>query len=154
MIDYLCDECEIVRSGGAPEPWEHVSICSKWKPDPASFLTIGTSSSNVTFVIGDPAKKSTFDERWAAIVQLEDEVHTAKKNDYTGGKDPLANYRAAAALVGLTVEMGMLMRMMEKVQRLSVLLGGTERQVMDETLTDTCIDIAVLAKLIAIAEGE
>ena len=92
-----------------------------------------------------------FNRRFEELLDRERAIHDAKRNDYTGGQDPLANYRFASALVGLPVELGMLQRVGEKVYRLSVLLCGQEQQVKDETIIDTCLDIAIIAKLIAIA---
>ena len=95
----------------------------------------------------------SFEQRFKELIDQEQVIHDAKRNDYTGKQDPLANYRFASALVGLSVEQGMLQRVAEKIFRLSVLLGGEgqEQQVKDESIVDTCLDIAIISKLIAIA---
>lgn len=97
------------------------------------------------------AVATIFEQRFKQLIEREQAIHDAKRNDYTGGQDPLANYRFSSSLVGLTVEQAMLQRIGEKVYRLSVLLGGQKQQVNDESILDTCLDIAIIAKLIAIA---
>lgn len=92
----------------------------------------------------------TFDELYDRLLADEKRLHDAKRNDYTGGADPLANYRAAADAVGLQPWQVMLSRLYEKAYRLKVLMGGTEQMVRDETIRDTCLDISVLSKLLVL----
>lgn len=97
-----------------------------------------------------------FDELYDKLLEDEKRLHDAKRNDYTGGGDPLANYKAAATAVDIEVWRVLLSRMQEKMYRLKVLLGGTRRQVA-ESIVDTCLDISVIAKLVAVwyeLEGE
>lgn len=96
-----------------------------------------------------------FDAAFDALLDRERTIHDAKRNDYTGGLDPLYNYRKSAEVMGISCALGMVGRLQEKVTRLSVLLrDGAERKVEDEKIADTCIDIAIIAKLIAIEAGD
>lgn len=90
-----------------------------------------------------------FDELYDKLLEDEKRLHDAKRNDYTGSGDPLANYRAAAASVDIEVWKVLLSRMQEKMYRLKVLLGGTKQQVA-ESIADTCLDVSVIAKLVAV----
>lgn len=121
--------------------------------------------------MGDSEEVTKFERKWAELVAREREVHTAKRLRYTGGGDPLANYRQTSeglcmlidALISDTAakllrERGampaMIARLTEKLQRITVMLGQHDflypQQGEDETFEDTCIDIAVIAKLCAI----
>lgn len=76
-------------------------------------------------------------------------LQQAKRNDYVGDRpDPLANYQATADFLGTTVELVLLGRAFEKMQRVKVLLSGTKAQVSDETIEDTLLDISIIAELI------
>lgn len=92
----------------------------------------------------------SFDELYDKLLEEEKRLHDAKRNDYTGGGDPLANYKDSAASIDVPVWKVLLSRMREKEYRLKVLLGGTERKVANETVLDTCLDIGIIAKLIAV----
>ena len=75
-------------------------------------------------------------------------IHYDKRNDYTGGKDPLENYRRSAEVIGVTPEQIMLARIQEKVTRLGNLLRGVEQKVKDESIEDALLDTANIALLI------
>lgn len=98
-------------------------------------------------------------EQWSArfsrqLVQIED-LNKKKRNDYTGGKHPLENYRRSAAVINVTAPQIMLSRIQEKVTRAGNLMTGTKQKVMDESLADSLLDIAVIALLIKTElEGE
>lgn len=90
-----------------------------------------------------------FEEAYKAAIALMIDIHDTKRNDYTGGNaDPLANYRASAAIIDREAHHIMLARIQEKVNRVGVLFGNTEQQVADEKVTDTLLDIANIALLI------
>jgi hypothetical protein len=79
------------------------------------------------------------------------EIHDTKRNDYTGGKSRLHNYEASAELIGISTVRNMLSRTHEKVVRVANLTGDTERQVKDESIEQTLLDIANIALLMAAA---
>ena len=86
---------------------------------------------------------------WEALYERLAHIRRTKQNDYTGGQlDDMANYRNAAEFVDMPMGKLLLARMQEKMYRLKMFLGGTERKVSDETFTDTCVDIANLALLL------
>ena len=79
------------------------------------------------------------------------EVFERKNADYTGGSDdPFANFKFAAEVAGVSVEQGLLVRMADKMSRLSSLLGkGKEPRVKDEAAFDTAHDLAVYALILS-----
>ena len=75
----------------------------------------------------------------------------AKNSDYTGGKgakDVFANFKAAE-FVDVHPVSGLLMRLMDKVQRIRSFVNDKELRVANESVEDACDDIvnyAILAK--------
>lgn len=66
---------------------------------------------------------------------------TRRKNaDYAGVDDPFKNFHNAE-VVGVSLEQGILVRMMDKISRISNLVKQ-EAQVKDESIEDTLIDLA------------
>jgi hypothetical protein len=88
-------------------------------------------------------------------VELEEiyALHAAKRSDYTAeSADRLANYRFSSSMVGLSVERGMFMRLSEKLYRIkSIMDKGGDVKVLDEGLTDTLRDVAVIAILMKLS---
>jgi hypothetical protein len=81
---------------------------------------------------------------------------TAKKKnaDYTGASnDPFANFRQIGSLVqveGIDINIiGFITRMSDKLSRLASFAAQGTYQVSDETFTDTCLDLANYAILLA-----
>ncbi len=74
-----------------------------------------------------------------------------KNNDYTGGKtsqDPFANFNAASVL-GIDPVQGLLLRVIDKIQRIRSFTNDKELKVANESVEDACDDIvnyAILAK--------
>jgi hypothetical protein len=71
----------------------------------------------------------------------------AKNKDYAGNGDPFANFRNSEA-VGVSTARGMLVRMMDKVARISNLITRPPA-VANESLLDTCVDLAMYALILA-----
>ena len=75
--------------------------------------------------------------------------HTAvelmkKKNaDYAGndGLEPFANFTRVESMGICSTESGMLVRLTDKMSRLSSFLRSGKMQVTDESFNDTCIDV-------------
>ena len=90
--------------------------------------------------------KATEKETNPLLIDLEEtyrealETSRRKNNDY-GGSDgnPYANF-FNSTIVGVSVEKGILVRMMDKVSRISTLLEK-EAQVKDEAIEDTLQDL-------------
>jgi len=82
--------------------------------------------------------KKTFDDCYA--------ISLAKNHDYAGNEDPFANFRTSTA-VGVPVERGIMVRMMDKVSRINRLIDN-EAQVKDESLMDTCNDLINYAAIL------
>lgn len=78
--------------------------------------------------------KNTFDECYKTAVK--------KNHDYAGGgvnEDPFKNFKRASDLAGVSVERGILVRLSDKLCRLSNILDG-EVRVSDERVVDTIMD--------------
>lgn len=75
----------------------------------------------------------------------------AKNHDYTGsdGGDPFANFRRVQAMGICSTEQGFLVRMTDKLSRLSTFAQSGKLLVKDEGVTDTCMDLANYAILFA-----
>jgi hypothetical protein len=77
------------------------------------------------------------------------ELMKRKNADYAGkaGTEPFANFTRCEAMGICTTEAGMLVRMTDKLSRLSSFVEAGTFQVKDESLEDTCVDIINYAVL-------
>lgn len=71
------------------------------------------------------------------------ELMKRKNADYAGrsGSEPFANFTRCESMGICTTEAGMLVRMTDKLSRLSSFVEAGVFQVQDESLEDTCVDI-------------
>ena len=71
------------------------------------------------------------------------ELMQKKNHDYAGkkGSEPFANFTRAEAMGITTTEKAMMVRMLDKVSRLSSFLESGEFKVQDEKLEDTILDL-------------
>lgn len=76
------------------------------------------------------------------------EIMQAKNADYTGGGDVFANFRMTETL-GIPAELGILIRMMDKIQRVRSFVVNGELKVKEESVTDALQDIINYAVLCA-----
>lgn len=84
-----------------------------------------------------------FCERMSIITQR-------KSADYTGdSEDPFANFKVCEKLGICSTETGFLVRMLDKLVRVSNLADGREAAVFDERIEDTLFDTANYAILFA-----
>lgn len=67
------------------------------------------------------------------------EISRKKNTDYTGTDDPFKNFRGAE-FVGVSIERGILVRIMDKISRTSALLDN-KAMVKDESIDDTLADL-------------
>ena len=87
------------------------------------------------------------------------EIMGKKNSDYTGGEkatDIFANFKASKVLDIHPVK-GILMRMMDKIQRIQSFTNDRKLQVPNESVDDACEDIinyAILAKAMLTEERE
>ena len=85
------------------------------------------------------------------------DIMKQKNSDYTGGKnatDIFANFNSAK-IIGMHPVKGLLIRVIDKIQRINSFTNDKELSVSDETVTDACDDIvnyAILAKAMLIKE--
>ena len=87
------------------------------------------------------------------------ELSIKKNHDYSGGQDgadPFLNFKAVEHLgMGVTTEQGFLVRLADKIRRLSGFCRTGEFKVSDESFRDTIIDaINYLALLAAYCESK
>lgn len=61
-----------------------------------------------------------------------------KNHDYAGEKDPWQNFKSAS-IIGLGVEQAILVRILDKISRVSNLLEA-KAEVKEETIEDTIVD--------------
>jgi len=78
-----------------------------------------------------------------------------KNSDYATGEDPFKNFKMAS-LIGITPERAILVRVSDKLARISNLMNpGKKAQVSDEAIEDTVLDmINYLAILRAFLQDE
>lgn len=82
-----------------------------------------------------------------------------KNSDYTGGEksqDPFANFRASSVL-GVHPVKGILIRIIDKIQRINSFANDGELKVSGESVDDACEDIvnyAILIKAILTEQRE
>jgi hypothetical protein len=71
-------------------------------------------------------------------------VETARKknSDYTGGDDPYANFRACEDIGLCSVEVGIMVRMVDKLMRMRAFVAKGTLEVKDESIEDTSLDLA------------
>ena len=88
------------------------------------------------------------------ILKSLDEMHErlrktlqAKGEDYAGGK-AFHNFEVTAQITGMTREMGVLVRICDKVSRIGMLLRKDRPAVKDESLLDTIEDLVGYATIL------
>ena len=100
------------------------------------------------------------------LLQLHDDtcavckdIMRTKNSDYTGGRgstDPFANFKSST-VIGVHPVHGLLMRVLDKIQRIRSFVNDKELQVPNESVEDACHDIinyAILAKGMLLEERE
>lgn len=125
------------------------SIYAARAEDISDALEPGSDRSLAWILAGE---SSAFERELNAIAALQE----AKRADYTGGGNLLANYKFSSASVGLSTLRGMFMRFSEKYYRAQVLINsGDAPQVKDEGIEDTFRDLAIIAILMRLCiKGE
>ena len=86
-----------------------------------------------------------FEERAAAKLALT----KAKNDDYSAGVDPFANFTRVEAMGICSTEQGFLVRMTDKMSRISSFVQRGELSVKDESVDDTLKDLSIYADLFA-----
>jgi len=89
-------------------------------------------------------------ENWTDMMR---KIMLIKNKDYGMVKDPLANLRSVEN-VGITMDHGIVIRMMDKMSRLCSFYEKGYFAVKDETINDTLIDICNYAFLHYLARKE
>ena len=66
-------------------------------------------------------------------------IMKAKNADYSGKEDDLSNFKTSATIAKISVEQGLLVRIMDKMSRVGNLLT-TDAEVKSESISDTISD--------------
>jgi hypothetical protein len=79
-----------------------------------------------------------------------------KNHDYSGDNadDPMRNFNISAQVVGITPEQGILVRMVDKINRLGTAFSGAELKVKDETIEDTLGDLINYSAIVAFRHSQ
>ncbi len=72
-----------------------------------------------------------------------------KNQDYAGDSDVFKSFKVTEALGNTTVEEGFVVRMSDKLARISTLISVEDVQVKDEAITDTLADLANYAAIMS-----
>jgi hypothetical protein len=64
-----------------------------------------------------------------------------KSADYASGSDPFANFKRGEILGFATAEEGLMLRVVDKVSRISTFLKKGELKVSNETVEDSILDV-------------
>lgn len=73
----------------------------------------------------------------------------SKSHDYAKDKDAFSNFKQASLLGICSVEQGILVRMCDKLSRLSQIIEKKDIQVKDEKLEDTIVDLINYAAILS-----
>lgn len=84
--------------------------------------------------------------RFYELIEMMQQIHSSKNQDYAKEEDPLSNLRGCER-IGIPAHVGCCIRMQDKFSRFENLIGGKEAQVKDESILDTLMDLAVYALL-------
>lgn len=86
------------------------------------------------------------------------ELMRKKNNDYASGSDPFMNFKRAEYLGFATAELGVLIRMTDKMSRISTFLKNGELALSNESVYDALVDMVnysiILAGLLKDREGK
>lgn len=90
-------------------------------------------------------------EAFKEITDMMYETTRRKNSDYTGGvDDAFRNFKVVEALDLLSAEAGVLVRLSDKLSRMSGFVKNGTLLVADEKIEDTAIDMAVYAIIFAL----
>lgn len=67
-------------------------------------------------------------------------VMRAKNEDYSTGVDPFSNFRGSL-FIGIEPELGLLLRVMDKIKRIEAFVKTGKLKVIGESCTDAIVDI-------------
>jgi len=83
------------------------------------------------------------------ICQEAKELMEKKNNDYASGSDPFMNFRRAEYLGFATAELGVLIRMTDKMSRISTYLNQGKLSLSNESVYDAIVDIINYSVILA-----
>jgi len=83
------------------------------------------------------------------ICQEAKELMEKKNNDYASGSDPYLNFRRSEYLGFSTAELGVLIRMTDKMSRISTYLNRGELCLKNESVYDAIVDIINYSVILA-----
>lgn len=135
---------EAVRAGKPSEEWYETGCCGGGKQCSTQAL---------------PQPDATPQQRPGSLAFMEvieelRQMHLRKSQDYGSNRDPLANVRAGAELVGIEPWRGCLVRVADKIQRLRTYCH--DGRLANEGVEDAMLDLASYAviALVMFREGQ
>lgn len=94
--------------------------------------------------------KAEFETFFIGCLDEMKRIRAAKNSDYTGTTDdPFANFNMSRALGICETETALLVRMVDKIARLKSFIEKGSHAVKDESVKDSCIDLANYALIFA-----
>lgn len=141
LIAPLCKSC-----GGNFGGLHHYSICISGAAGGlggSSSLGGNTGSPNSLHgvTVTEPTARERYVERFKALQAEMLRITLAKNNDYGGQEDPYKNFRMDGAH-------GILIRAGDKMSRLRTAIVEKRKFAVDESIKDTCLDLANYALLL------
>jgi hypothetical protein len=118
-----------VKAGKPAEEW-YSGCCEGQKP----------CSTQALPVVGDAPRQRPGSLAFMEVIEELREMHLRKSQDYGSNRDPLANVRAGAELVGIEPWRGCLVRVADKIQRLRTFCH--DGRLANEGVEDALLDLA------------
>jgi hypothetical protein len=97
--------------------------------------------------------QKTYLIKFKEITEKMNELVARKNADYAGANDAFKNFKMCEALGVCSVEEGIVVRMSDKLTRISNLLNS-EAKVADEKIQDTLLDLANYSIILSLVMSE
>lgn len=101
---------------------------------------MATKLVNVKFTPGGTMTRKEFMKSIRGSFNEGYELIKAKNHDYARGNDPFKNFRLSEVVLGIPVEKGILLRILDKISRIGNLLDS-QAKVKEESIDQNLIDI-------------
>lgn len=91
-------------------------------------------------------------EKFRKVLETMASITEKKNSDYAGPSDAFSNFNLIEKLTDgkVSCPLGIFTRMVDKMSRIGSLLAGRERKVVDESVVDSAIDLAVYSVILVV----